>query len=396
MNADAPTRPRPPSPRLPEWVRLGTEAGGDGHAAGVPTLETGPPRTRRVANLDLLRALAIVPVVLVNAVGEGLIDAGPWGDHVLQSGWVGVDLFFVLSGWLVGGLYWRELTDFGSVQTGRFWARRWLRTIPPYLVALVVIYGVRAVATTNAEPFDWRYLAFAQNYTGLPYWGVSWSLCVEEHFYLALPLVLGVSRRFRGGVPLALGAAALGSLLARVLTVADGADPWGLQYTATHMRLEGLALGVAAAYVYHRRADLWPALRRAGTLLALPGLAFVATIPWLPVDILNRYAYAGVDLAFVAVLVAVADRKALPFASSAAVRWTALVSYSVYMTHATVFDAVTRTPLGGLPLPLALASGLAAVAVVGAGFYWVIERPALRLRRRIAPRRSHAPSPALG
>ena len=352
----------------------------------------------RVANLDLLRAVAIALVVPVNLVGEGVLDVGPGMARVFESGWVGVDLFFVLSGWLVGGLYWRELGRYGDVGLRRFWARRWLRTIPPYLVALVTVYGLRAAFTDNADPFDWRYLAFLQNYTGLPYWGVSWSLCIEEHFYLALPLVLGVALRIRGGVPALLGLAALGSLLARVLTVPDGTDPWGLQYTATHMRLEGLALGVAAAWVYHCRPDLWPTLRRTGRALALPGLAFVASIPWLPLDVLNRYAYTGVDLAFIAVLLALVDRRPLPMASSRTVRAVALTSYSVYMTQATSFDAYQRLigeTLPGIPQAVHFVGALVLVGAVGGAFYAVVERPTLAVRRRVAPRRSDLQSPLL-
>ena len=352
----------------------------------------------RVANLDLLRAVAIALVVPVNLVGEEVLRVGPGMARVFESGWVGVDLFFVLSGWLVGGLYWRELGRYGDVGLMRFWARRWLRTIPPYLVALVVVYGLRAAFTDNADPFDWRYLAFVQNYTGMPYWGVSWSLCVEEHFYLGLPLVLGAALRVRGGVPLALGAAALLSLVARVLTVPDGASPWGLHYTATHMRMEGLALGVAAAYVYYRRPELWPALRRVGRALALPGIVFVASIPWLPVDVLNRYAYTGVALAFVAVVVATADRRPLPFAASSAVRAIALTSYSVYMTHtvaADVYRRVVMDALPGVPVALHMVGALVVIAGVGGVFYGVVERPTLALRRRWAPRRSDVPSPML-
>ena len=353
---------------------------------------------QRVANLDLLRAVAIALVVPVNLVGEGVLRVGPGMARVFESGWVGVDLFFVLSGWLVGGLYWRELGRHGDVELGRFWVRRWLRTIPPYLVALVTVYGLRSAFTDNADPFDWAYLAFVQNYTGMPYWGVSWSLCVEEHFYLGLPLVLGVALRVRGGVPLALGTAALVSLVARVVTVPDGASPWGLHYTATHMRLEGLALGVAAAYVYYQRPGLWPALRRAGRALALPGVVFVATIPWLPVDVLNRYAYSGVALAFVAVVVATADRRPLPSAASRAVRAAALTSYSVYMTHTVVADVYRRLvaeALPGVPTALHVVGALVAMGAVGGAFYALVERPTLAVRRRVAPRRSDVPSPLL-
>ena len=92
-----------------------------------PRMDAAP--ASRVANLDLLRAIAIALVVPVNLVGERVIDVGPTMNHVFESGWVGVDLFFVLSGWLIGGLYWRELGRHGDVEVGRFWARRWLRTM---------------------------------------------------------------------------------------------------------------------------------------------------------------------------------------------------------------------------------------------------------------------------
>lgn len=348
--------------------------------------------TGRVANLDLLRAVAITLVVLTNAAVEGLAPGGLWG-RVAASGWVGVDLFFVLSGWLVGGLYWRELARFGDVGLGRFWARRWLRTIPAYLVALHLVFAAKWALSDGTLAYDPRYLLFVQNYEAhMPYWGLSWSLCVEEHFYLALPLVLGLATRVRGGVPLLLGVAALASLAARVLTVPDGADPSGLHYTATHMRLEGLALGVAASWVYYRRPAWWPGLARAARAAAVPGLLFVAAVPLLPLDVLNRWAYAGVDLAFAAVLVAVVTWRALPGAESRVVQAVAVASYSVYMTQSAALEAVQTVWGGVLPAPVRLPVALLAVAAVGGAFYLVVERPSLRLRERLSPARALAVS----
>lgn len=356
-------------------------------------------QVRRIANLDLLRAVAISLVIPVNLVGEGVVDAGPTVNHVLESGWVGVDLFFVLSGWLIGGLYWREYRRHGDVEIGRFWTRRWFRTIPPYLVALFIVWGALYAVTPDPEPFDLRYLVFVQNYTGMPYWSVSWSLCVEEHFYLALPVVLGLALRIRGGVPTVLAALAAYSLIARMLTVPDDASPWGLHYTATHMRFEGLALGVAAAWVRECHPERWPTLRRAARAFAIPGLVFVASVPWLPINILNRFAYTGVALAFVALVVATVDARPLPFARSRAIRAIALTSYSVYMTHTVVADAYREVLLSSMPsLPTALhvLAVVAAIGAVGGAFYATVERPTLWLRRRFAPRRSSVPSPALG
>ena len=349
----------------------------------------------RVANLDLLRALAIALVVVCNAGVEGVIPAGAAG-RLAASGWVGVDLFFVLSGWLIGGLYWRELGRFGDVDVVRFWARRWLRTIPAYLVALHAVFLARRAFVDPALAYDAGYLAFVQNYYAhTPYWGLSWSLCVEEHFYLALPLALGLALRVRGGVPLLLAFAAAASLAARLLTVEDGAPLAGLHYGATHMRLEGLALGVGASYVYHRRPAWWPALQRAARVALVPGLAFVAAVPFLPPDVVNRYAFTGVDLAFAAVVVAVATRRPLPGAASRVVRAVAVSSYSVYMTQSVALEAYW-TLAGPLALPpLAhLAAGVGAVAVVGGAFYAAVERPSLRLRHLAAPRRTDDAAPA--
>ena len=351
---------------------------------------------QRVANLDLLRAIAIGLVLCVNLVAERVVDLGEVGNRVFESGWVGVDLFFVLSGWLIGGLYWRERETFGNVQVGRFWARRWLRTLPPYVAAFLCVSAARTLVLHDGPP-EWRYLVFVQNYaTPIPYWSVSWSLCVEEHVYLALPIVLAIALRVRGGIPLVLGGLAFASLAARVWSVDDGASPWGLHYTATHMRLEGLALGVAAAAVYHLRPEAWPHVRRAGRVLVLPGLAFVASVPWLPVDVLNRFAYTGVDVACAALLVVVVEAPA--FASSRAIRAVALTSYSVYMTHTAilkVYHGTVQVAFPHVPPGLHAVGALVAVGAVGAAFYAAVERPSLWLRRRIAPRRSGEPSPAL-
>ena len=93
----------------------------------------------RDSNLDLLRAAAILMVVVYH-VAQRWPVALPRLTAFTQYGEHGVDLFFVLSGWLIGGLLWREHEKFGNVQIARFICRRALRTVPPYLVALAIFY----------------------------------------------------------------------------------------------------------------------------------------------------------------------------------------------------------------------------------------------------------------
>jgi peptidoglycan/LPS O-acetylase OafA/YrhL len=132
--------------------------------------------------LDQLRSCAVLLVVAHHVV-QMSPNPLPRINAIALYGRYGVDLFFILSGWLIGGLYWQELKTFGHVDTLRFWLRRWMRTLPPYFVALV--FSWLAIYLAREEYFDSGYLVFIQNYYGrIPFFLVSWSLCIEEHFYL--------------------------------------------------------------------------------------------------------------------------------------------------------------------------------------------------------------------
>jgi len=117
--------------------------------------------TRRDANLDLLRSIAIA-LVLLHHVSQYIITL-PVSVHAFtRLGAYGVDLFFVLSGFLIGSLYFRELQQTGRVALLRFWGRRWLRTLPLYYFALLLAYV--SVFVARGEPFNPAYLLFGQNY----------------------------------------------------------------------------------------------------------------------------------------------------------------------------------------------------------------------------------------
>src|SRR5689334_10607942 len=92
----------------------------------------------RIRSLDLLRSYAILSVLLAHAT---LVFNPPAALAPLQAGGTGVDLFFVLSGWLLGRQLMKELDRQGSVGLTRFWSRRWLRTLPAYYVMLLLTYA---------------------------------------------------------------------------------------------------------------------------------------------------------------------------------------------------------------------------------------------------------------
>src|SRR6185503_12438978 len=176
-----------------------------------------------------------------------------------RRGWVGVDLFFVLSGFLVSGLLFSEYNLRNRLSIGRFFMRRGWKIYPPFLTLIAAtVIGILIAG----GPVKWQSLVselmFLQGYVpGL--WDHTWSLAVEEHFYLLLPVVLILTLKFNRGSPkplkpvLALaGCVAVLSLVLRLLT-------W--QYRPTydhithlfpsHLRFDSLFFGVAISYAYH-------------------------------------------------------------------------------------------------------------------------------------------------
>ena len=218
--------------------------------------------SRRNGTLDTLRSLAIVMVVTCHAVSA---YGSPESLHVLQMGGKGVDLFFVLSGWLLGHQLLMELKSTGSIDVPRFWLRRWLRTLPAYYAVLGLTFAWQAIGRGN-QGLDWSYVFFGQTYlSDMPYFGVSWSLCVEEQFYLAVAPLLLLFFRHRRALPLL-------PLLLLVPPVCR-AMGWYGSLSQTHVRWDQCAVGVVLACVAVFRPGWWQQLCRLAPVVALGGLA---------------------------------------------------------------------------------------------------------------------------
>ncbi len=342
---------------------------------------------RRNANLDLLRAGAILMVVVyhVDQMSPGAVG---WTLHVTEFGALGVDLFFVLSGWLIGGLYWSELARGAGVDGVRFVLSRAARTMPPYFVVLPVAW--LGAAASRGEPFDLGYLFFAQNYYDqVRFFFVSWSLCVEEHFYLALPLLLFLVRRSRAAFHATFLAGILAPSVTRSLIESSAAaSEFGFLTTATHLRCEGLLLGVWLSYVARHEQPLYARLARPSRWLVLPLAALVVALANAPFDL--QYALGGlvVALLFAALLLAIVDlRVPGPEWVRRAIYWVSISSYSCYLTHSMVIHASRElaAPLGAVERPAYFVIAIAAIALAAASLHVVIERPVLRWRSRRFP-----------
>jgi peptidoglycan/LPS O-acetylase OafA/YrhL len=373
-------------------------------------MDRAPAPSSRIPALDGIRGIAIVWVVLHNTMDRSLAPAGGVL-HLLAAvshlGWIGVQLFFALSGFLItAGL----LSSQGTLHYFRdFYAKRALRILPLYyavLFALLVILPrvVTLPARLHAEQQAPLWL-FTLNWTqSSPYgFGHFWSLAVEEQFYLVWPLVVWrLSPRRLLSVCVWIAA---GALLVRCVLVAHGAT-WGTLYENTVCRMDALALGAAGACVLRIPELRYQLLSRLWSISALALVLFLVGVPLT--HIYDRDSWTGqtfgytilalCSAAFVAaVAVLPADRaRAGIFAplSWPLLRSCGKYSYAMYVFHGLLHKWLGEPWLvanfGERPtVQVAYAYAfvvLAASYLLGFCSYHALEKPFLDLKGRLDDR----------
>ena len=241
----------------------------------------------RQPGLDLLRALAVIIVTLYHAGIMGFPLAG----HVHRFGWIGVDLFFVLSGYLIGGQLLAPLAHQEPIKLGRFFARRALRILPAYLVILA-IYFLLPSWREYPEMFPlWKFFLSVQNIglRGGTAFSHAWSLSVEDQFYLILPFALLLLTRWRAGaiiLPIAIVVAgfALRAFLALHFLTESGVSFRGYQtwiYYVTWTRLDPLVFGVALGAIEKFRLQWWQRLMNLAPWLLPAAFALIVSAFWI-------------------------------------------------------------------------------------------------------------------
>jgi peptidoglycan/LPS O-acetylase OafA/YrhL len=345
-----------------------------------------------VPALDALRAIAVISVVLLHA-----------GVPFLPGGGHGVHLFFALSGFLITTLLLREQHALGGIALGRFYGRRALRLMPALLVLCLVI-SVAAVAGRARFGAVAATLAYVSNWVsalgGAPLGSLAhtWSLGVEEQFYIVWPCVLiVVSRRF--GARGVFGAAVIGasaSLVVRLVLAHGGATGDRLLH-GTDANADQLLWGCAVAAA----AVVWPQrtrnlVRRAFVPAAL-FLAFVF-VRDVPATGGLTYWHAAVAVTGATVVGRLGlTRDALTRGVSVApLVWVGRISYGVYLWH---FPLLYYMPdaVRGTPVVAALVTLPCSFAVAGASFYLVEQPLQRRFRERLvsaAPRGAESSGPA--
>ena len=372
------------------------------------TPESHPHSAPRLPGLDLLRAFAIVWVMVYHA---SLFDLAPANNWFVDFGWMGVDLFFVLSGFLIAGQLLRPWAQGRAPDYPRFFTRRLLRTLPAYLVIVALCFLIPPIRDrAHIQPL-WQFLTFTQNFGLDPHppkaFSHAWSLCVEEQFYLVFPIAVAwiAARPSAAKVIGAIVALlAFGMALRGWLWLHDVArEPFNLEaqpsavrymmliYYPTWTRLDGLLAGIAAAALQVLRPRWWARFTARPNLLLAVGATSVVASAVLFRDQIGGFfaAVFGYPLiAFsMALLVAggtaprsLIGRRAVPGAAALAAG-----SYSLYLSHKLAFHALAETASSFQPAAMAwrLPIALAGAVLAGAALYWGIERPFLRLRDRL-------------
>lgn len=357
----------------------------------------------RLPGLDLLRSIAILWVMLFHSFVVG--GLGPSWSWLSRYGWMGVDLFFVLSGFLIGTQVLKPLARGERLSFADFYWRRALRILPAYWTVLLIYLlwpGFREAP--GMEPW-WKFVTFTMNlsidYAKNTAFSHAWSLCVEEHFYWVFPLLaVWLMRR-----PAAWKFAALAAVLVLLGIVARSAawlhnaalDPqmdmrnWFVEdiYYPTWARLDGLLCGVALAVWKSFRPDGWVRVQRHANVALVMGLAVMALALWLFADrtglLANAIGWPVLSLGLALLVFAGAGRdgligrRAFPGAG-----WLAAISYSLYLVHKAMYHVVQANwgePLEGTGLIAFATYGVMAIAA-GALLHYAVERPFLTWRDR--------------
>jgi peptidoglycan/LPS O-acetylase OafA/YrhL len=249
-------------------------------AANIARVESGT----RLVQLDFLRGVAILLVLMKHSSGlwPASWPSGPLKYIFVPAyylGPTGVDLFFVLSGFLVGGLLLKQFSETSKPDFVRFLIRRGFKIWPPYFVFILYVFIFLVASGEGIRTAGLRLgpnLLHFQNYLGSPR-GQTWSLAVEEHFYILLPLGLWLlTRRSRIGglksIPMIAAFLCTICTLMRYIAYAyhQKFDP----YSATHLRLDALFFGVFLAYLYRFNPHLLAFAKRRQTALLLGGCLF--------------------------------------------------------------------------------------------------------------------------
>ena len=344
--------------------------------------------------LDFLRGVAVLLILCRHHA-------------LIASGWIGVDMFFVLSGYLVSGLLFKEFATTNAVRPLRFWLRRGLKIYPLYYLFIGLTVGYVFIQPQFGLPeFPYIYntkrlfgeLFFYQNY-GTNVWNHTWSLAVEEHFYLLLAVSfwwLARTQKLNNNIlPIAIGAVCVVCLAGRYFAYPTAyPNRYWLYYTPTHLRLDALCAGVAVAWWQQYRFEYFKAFFSRSWLLVFALICL--TISLMPIETLFM-ATLGLTVVYLSFAVILGCFVGNPNTFLRLCKlfdtriindcaWVGFYSYAIYLWHMPievfVFYPIHRVLGGNWVAPLTFPFFVALSLLVGWAMSTFVEQPILRFRDR--------------
>jgi peptidoglycan/LPS O-acetylase OafA/YrhL len=375
-------------------------ASGAGENSYPPSDELMP----RFNQIDILRAIAVFlvlgrhidscPTEFSSAL-HGLTEV--W----IRGGWIGVDLFFVLSGFLVSGLLFREYDKFRRIDVKRFLIRRGFKIYPPFWLLIAATVGLGVM---RGKGMEWdRVLAelfFVQNY--LPgVWIHTWSLAVEEHFYILLVCTfflfskVGKEDPF-SPLPVCFAAVALLCLGMRVVSSSQQPYHYTQHLFPSHLRIDSLLAGVVVAFYFQRHRDRFLAIsQRFRVLLILGGVSAMAPAFAIPLGsgtFSYTIGFSVLYLGSACLLIAFLGMNQAESRLGRALAYAGSHSYSIYLWHVPVLVWATPLIVSRVPdrveWPIYAIVYLTGSVLFGIVMANLIEYPVLKVRDRWFPSRS--------
>ena len=314
-------------------------------------------------------------------------------------GWVGVPIFFVLSGFLICDMLMREYIETGRVRLGRFFIRRALKIYPPFYLclALYVVFRYQVSGHVETERLL-RAVFFVQNYGIKGLMGVDWSLAVEEHFYLAIGLLAAWLARPRADGKRHLAAWNCIPWLAAILVVVClwlRLQHHPAEWMATHVRIDAPFAGAAVAWFYNTRREQFIRVFRRLFWWAVGAFVLVSIPAAQPEAMWGRFFLDTWYLALITLVL-------VPVMGACVVvrvpgnlrlwRWASFIgrnSYCTYLFHLPFIMVTSKiwAALNWYP-PFWIAMAWVTFGSMAAGILVtrLVEIPVLRLRDLIAPR----------
>jgi len=365
-------------------------------------MELPPPQVssfQRIDSLDGFRAIAITAVLGFHA--PVMWPQIPWTiDPLREGGFIGVDMFFVLSGFLITSLLIKEHSDTGTVNFKKFFLRRSARLIPPLLLCIVVSLGLairfeedlRIFLSTATLAifyiFNWGVVFDLKRSLQI---GHLWSLSLEEQFYSAIAIVVYLYMRLTKILSLQkfIVIASLSiiswSIIAKIyiLRTGDLSANWVNLYFRTDLRADTFFIGSLTA-VFRQNHLIKPAKLVGATFL--PSV-FVLVTYMISANTDDSFNYRGgltvvaIASAFVILAASYPGTLAERFLSSRPLKSIGLLSYSIYLIHMPVFDALSPNN-ASMKFVLRLPLALIAILFYSVSSYFFLERPLTKLRRQ--------------